>query len=238
MRPFNHHLLCCIVIQFCVIYSFISFSSRAGMHPEKERRSHTNGGTKSKHKSKSSLKSSFNSLLNNNRQPFLDRNLNCSDPYMGPSPAYSPLLGMDPLAARRGLYMSPCVYGEPPYHPGLPGTEPASLPVYPWTLGTSRPRPRVQSWDVWASPYAPAASHHNEFARPFAMNTGNSHYTIVCHHRGSIVMSLHGNLPSLTLNSGQPWLLEIVTVKKKKCHLFCDESYCIHLPVGVHKYAC
>lgn len=151
-------------------------SSRAGMHSEKEsRRSQINGGTKSKHKSKSPLKLSYSSLLNNNRSPYLDRNLNCSAPYLGsPLGGYSSMLGMDPLLHHsRASYLPPApIYPDGGYHPGMSAHEPTSLPVYPWHQ-TTRRQHKAPAWDVWSSAYPP--HHINEIDRAAASSAGTWH---------------------------------------------------------------
>ncbi|KAF4521551.1 hypothetical protein B566_EDAN001271 [Ephemera danica] len=149
-------------------------SSRAGMHSEKEsRRSQVNGGTKSKHKSKSPLKLSYSSLLNNNRSPYLDRNLNCTASYLGsPLGGYSSMLGMDPMLHHsRAPYLphAPIYLDGSGYHPGVSAHEPTSLPVYPWHQ-TARRQHKAPAWDVWSSAYPP--HQINEFNRAATSSAG------------------------------------------------------------------
>jgi hypothetical protein len=152
----------------------LNFSSRAGMHPEKEgRRSYLNGGTQTKLKSKSPLISSYSSLLNNNRSPYLDRNLNCSDPYMGPTVGnYSQLMALDSFIHHpRNSCLPASFYNDGfSYQPKIPAAEPISLPMYPWQL-PYKPRPKQPIWDVWSSSYAP--QRPSEFCRAHSSNPGD-----------------------------------------------------------------
>lgn len=173
---------------------YICYSSRAGMHPEKERRSQMNGGSSSsKHKSKSPLKNSHPTWLsasnnnnNNNlhsKSPYLDRSFTYHDSYMGPHNSYGGMVGFDPLVHSRGIaqtyipnFQSASMYPDSTFHAGM-SAEPASLPVYPlsaWSMPKTRTRTwaPAPAWDVWSSAYAPASPHLKEFGVA-ATNQGN-----------------------------------------------------------------